>query len=273
MPPGEAAVMRLERFRLEAELRASAAELAATRTRLKASTAELAASRTRLVETAYSERRRIERDLHDSVQQDLVGLRIKLDMVAEAVKEDPNSGARMISSMGLQMDHVLEALRSLAGGSTHPCWPNAAWTKHSSQPPSAAPSQSPSTRAGLAATNRTLRSPSTSVAWKRCRTSQSTRTKRESVDSSAAENGTSSPSGPRHRQGLRRPKGDDNHGLRNMRDRIEAVGGTLTIETLTIEAKARDHDPRRHPGHGRPGPLEGNGPGRMALRSLGAQSL
>ena len=30
----------------------------------------------------------------------------------------------------------------------------------------------------------------------------------------------------------------DNRGLRNMRDRIEAVGGTLTIHTLTIDARA-----------------------------------
>jgi signal transduction histidine kinase len=99
---GAAALMRLEQARLEADLRAS--------------TADLAASRTRLVETAYAERHRIERDLHDSIQQDLVGLRIKLDMAAEAVKEEPVRGRRMILSVGRQMDDVLEALRSLAHG-------------------------------------------------------------------------------------------------------------------------------------------------------------
>jgi signal transduction histidine kinase len=99
---GAAALMRLERARLEADLQAS--------------TADLAASRMRLVETAYAERQRIERDLHDSVQQDLVGLRLKLDLAAEALKEEPARGERMIASVGREMDDVLDALRSLARG-------------------------------------------------------------------------------------------------------------------------------------------------------------
>ena len=68
------------------------------------------------METADAERQRIERDLHDSIQQDLVGLRLKLDMVAEAVGEDPQSAQLMLGSLGNQMDDVLEALRSMARG-------------------------------------------------------------------------------------------------------------------------------------------------------------
>jgi signal transduction histidine kinase len=99
---GAAALMRLERAQLEVDL--------------KASTADLAASRIRLVESADAERQRIERDLHDSVQQDLVAVRIKLDMVAEAFREEPSRGEIMLASVGRQMDDVLEALRSLARG-------------------------------------------------------------------------------------------------------------------------------------------------------------
>lgn len=235
---GAAAVMRLERFKLEAELRASAVELAASRTRLKASTAELAASRTRLVETAYSERRRIERDLHDSVQQDLVGLRIKLDMVAEAVKEDPSDGARMIASMGLQMDHVLEALRSLARG----IYPAVLAERGLDE--------------ALKSAARRCPEPVTVDARRIGRYQQDVEVAvyfccLEALQNVAKHAGPNARASIRLRQerneltvevrdtgnGFRPEQAVDNHGLRNMRDRIEAVGGTLSIHTLTIDAK------------------------------------
>ncbi|HTP21328.1 MAG TPA: sensor histidine kinase [Solirubrobacteraceae bacterium] len=99
---GAAALMRLEKTQAEAEL--------------KASTADLASSRIRLMEMAHAERRRLERDLHDGVQQHLVGLRIKLDMAAETIKEDPERGERALASVGRQMDDVLQELRLLARG-------------------------------------------------------------------------------------------------------------------------------------------------------------
>jgi signal transduction histidine kinase len=99
---GAAATMQLERAQLDAEL--------------KASQAELAASRIRLVEAADAERRRIERDLHDGVQQQLVGLRIKLDLAAETLKEDPARGQQELGAVRAQMDDALEELRSLARG-------------------------------------------------------------------------------------------------------------------------------------------------------------
>ncbi len=99
---GAAAVIRLEKTQAEAEL--------------KASTADLASSRVRLMEMAHTERRRLERDLHDGVQQHLVGLRIKLDMAAETIREDLERGERALASVGRQMDDVLQELRSLARG-------------------------------------------------------------------------------------------------------------------------------------------------------------
>lgn len=99
---GAAALLSLEQTRLEVDL--------------KTSLADLAASRTRLVEAAHAERQRIERDLHDGVQQDLVGLRIKLDMALDALRADPTRAERVIVSMGRQMDDALDALRSVARG-------------------------------------------------------------------------------------------------------------------------------------------------------------
>jgi signal transduction histidine kinase len=99
---GAAALIRLEKAQLEADLRAS--------------TADLAASRARLMETAAAERRRLERDLHDGVQQHLVGLRLKLEMATEVIREDPAHGERMLASVGRQMDDLLHEVRSLARG-------------------------------------------------------------------------------------------------------------------------------------------------------------
>ncbi|MBV9805772.1 MAG: hypothetical protein JO286_01255 [Solirubrobacterales bacterium] len=99
---GAVALIRLEKVRLEASLKASANDLAA--------------SRVRLLEMAHTERRRLERDLHDGVQQHLVGLRIKLEMAADAIKEDPQQGERVLASVGRQMDDILQEVRLLARG-------------------------------------------------------------------------------------------------------------------------------------------------------------
>jgi signal transduction histidine kinase len=99
---GAAALIRLERAQLQADL--------------VASTRELAASRVRLMKTADAERRRLERDLHDGVQQQLLGLRIKLDLAADAIRTEPAEGQRMLASVGRQIDDVLASLRSLARG-------------------------------------------------------------------------------------------------------------------------------------------------------------
>ena len=97
-----AAMMRLEQTHLEAEL--------------KASTAELEASRARLMDVAHAERERLERDLHDGVQQQLTALRISLDLAAETAMEDPVSTERALEALGRRMDETLEAVRSLARG-------------------------------------------------------------------------------------------------------------------------------------------------------------
>jgi signal transduction histidine kinase len=99
---GAAVIMRLEAAQLEADLRAS--------------TRELAASRIRLMEVADAERQRIERDIHDGVQQQIVGLRIKLDLAAEEIEGDPARGHQMVLAIGRQMDDLIATLRALARG-------------------------------------------------------------------------------------------------------------------------------------------------------------
>jgi signal transduction histidine kinase len=98
----EAAMRRLEIPKFEADLRAT--------------TSELAASRIRLMDAAAAERRRLERDLHDGVQQQLVGVRLRLVMAADAVREDPTRAELLLDTIGKQMDEVLDEVRSFARG-------------------------------------------------------------------------------------------------------------------------------------------------------------
>ena len=77
---------------------------------LRHSHAELAASRARIVTAADSERRRIERDLHDGVQQRLVALVLDL----RAIEADlPTGGAHVKEQLGRTADGLASALVEL----------------------------------------------------------------------------------------------------------------------------------------------------------------
>ena len=77
---------------------------------------ELTASRARIAAAADSERRRIERDLHDGAQQRLVGLSIQLELAADqAERADPHEAASL-RQLRDEVDRSLEDIRSLARG-------------------------------------------------------------------------------------------------------------------------------------------------------------
>jgi signal transduction histidine kinase len=75
---------------------------------------ELCASRTRLVLAADADRRRIERELHDGVQQDLVGLAVKLQQARGLVDSDPAAAGVLVDEMRGDVQESLDRLRSLA---------------------------------------------------------------------------------------------------------------------------------------------------------------
>jgi signal transduction histidine kinase len=85
-------------------------------TQLRSSTRQVDASRARIMAAADGERRRIERDLHDGAQQRLVALRITLELADEAVRTDPARGAALLEGVGAEVDSVLDEVRSLARG-------------------------------------------------------------------------------------------------------------------------------------------------------------
>ncbi len=100
---GTAAVLQLENERLRADLRA----------RLD----ELRASRARIVQVSDAERRRLERNLHDGAQQQLVALALQLRLARNKTTDEES--AKLIDGALEQLDQALSELRELARG-IHP---------------------------------------------------------------------------------------------------------------------------------------------------------
>jgi signal transduction histidine kinase len=77
---------------------------------------ELRASRRRLVAAQDAERRRLERNIHDGAQQQLVALAVKLRLTEQLVERDPAKAREMLSQLQEQTHDALEDLRDLARG-------------------------------------------------------------------------------------------------------------------------------------------------------------
>ncbi len=100
-----AAAIALENARLHAELRA----------RLE----ELQGSRARIVEAGDSERRRLERNLHDGAQQRLVGVALQLQLLRTRIRTDPATAEELATAASDELTESLQELRELARG-LHP---------------------------------------------------------------------------------------------------------------------------------------------------------
>jgi signal transduction histidine kinase len=95
------------------------AELAATAIANAEARAELTASRARIVATADQTRRRIEHDLHDGAQQRLVSVALRLRTTAAAIPPEQELVHQELASVGAELDGVLDDLRELSRG-IHP---------------------------------------------------------------------------------------------------------------------------------------------------------
>jgi signal transduction histidine kinase len=98
------AALALDNERLKADLRA----------RLE----ELRASRARIVEAGDEARRRLERDLHDGAQQQLVALALELRLLKRKASSDPET-AGLVERASEKLAAALDDLRELARG-IHP---------------------------------------------------------------------------------------------------------------------------------------------------------
>jgi signal transduction histidine kinase len=83
---------------------------------LQARLDDLRASRQRLVAAQDDERRKLERNLHDGAQQHLVAIKVKLGLVEMLATRDPEKAKATILALKHDADEALETLRDLARG-------------------------------------------------------------------------------------------------------------------------------------------------------------
>jgi signal transduction histidine kinase len=88
-------------------------------TELAARLEELAASRARLVQAEEAGRRRLERDLHDGVQQELVGLLARLGLARNQLRRDATAAEGTLGDAQVDARRALESVQELARG-IHP---------------------------------------------------------------------------------------------------------------------------------------------------------
>jgi len=81
---------------------------------LRLEMAELRASRERLVLAADADRRRLERNLHESVRQHLVALAINLQRAAMSVDADPAAAGALLQEMRDDVQRALDETAALA---------------------------------------------------------------------------------------------------------------------------------------------------------------
>jgi signal transduction histidine kinase len=80
---------------------------------------QLAGSRARIVEAGYEERRRLERDLHDGAQQELVSAAVSLRLAREKWSRAPDEALELVDVALQRLQDGLRDLRELAAG-IHP---------------------------------------------------------------------------------------------------------------------------------------------------------
>jgi signal transduction histidine kinase len=83
---------------------------------LQSSLSELSASRARIVSVSAQTRRRIERDLHDGAQQRLVALRAHLGLESERLRRWAPASAGALDRLATDVDDTIDEVRSIARG-------------------------------------------------------------------------------------------------------------------------------------------------------------
>jgi signal transduction histidine kinase len=76
--------------------------------------AQLRASRARLLLNADAERRATERVLHDGIQQDLVAIAVKLQLARRLSHSDPTAAQRLLDEIEQEVRDALEGVRAVS---------------------------------------------------------------------------------------------------------------------------------------------------------------
>lgn len=198
---------------------------------LSGKAAELARSRTRLVDAQDRERRRLERDLHDGAQQLIVSLKLKIGLAkALAVKHGAADLEALLGGLGDEAQDALDEVRALAKGIYPPVLESDGLASAISALASGAPEEVILHCDGLRRYQRDVEA----TIYFEISEAVTNAVKHASgpihVDLLGSEEGISfsvADSG----EGFDVASANGGSGLQNLRDRIDALGGTLTIES------------------------------------------
>jgi signal transduction histidine kinase len=83
---------------------------------LRAQAEALRESRARIVASGDAERRRLERNLHDGAQQNLVALAVSLRLARDVLADEPEAAAQMLDELAGDLKITIADLRDLAHG-------------------------------------------------------------------------------------------------------------------------------------------------------------
>ncbi len=76
--------------------------------------------RRRLIDAAETERRRIERNLHDGAQQQIVAIGVKIGVAKVLVERDPAKAMRLLDDLQVEAREAVEVLRDMTRGTYPP---------------------------------------------------------------------------------------------------------------------------------------------------------
>jgi signal transduction histidine kinase len=207
------------------------AELARRLDELSLRADELRASRGRVVEAQDAERRRLERDIHDGAQQHLVALAVNLRLAQSLSESSPEAAAQVMSDQVAATDLAIETLVDLSRG----IYPGAL-SEHGLGPALTTATSGATTPVEIRDETPDRFDPEIELAVYFCCLE-------------AIQNALKHATASHVRVTLRHDAGElaatvtddgtgfdvdgtpDGSGLSNMRDRLDAVGGELTVET------------------------------------------
>lgn len=207
------------------------AELASRLEELSHRADELRASRGRVVEAQDTERRRLERDIHDGAQQHLVALAVNLRLAQTLSETAPEAAAKVIAEQVAATDLAIETLVDLSRG----IYPGAL-SDHGIGPALTSATATATTPVEVVDETQGRFDPEVELAVYFCcleaiqnalkhagasHVSVSLRQHAGALAAVVADDGS----------GFDASESLDGSGLSNMRDRLDAVGGTITIES------------------------------------------
>lgn len=229
------------------------------------------------------ERRRLARDMHDGLQQQLVMVRIGMGMAAERVRQDPEQARQIFNDLGRELERVLERVREVS----HDLYPSilrdrgltsAVRSQASKLPISAklisSPDPLPRLPREIESSAYFVLSEALANVLKHAHASEVTLSLElgeQALTVTVSDNG-------RGTAGRIEPDQATTGGMTNMNDRLRTLGGILTLDsggggttlraTLPLDAAGAPSAPGGEDGEGVPA-----GPGTIAVRPESAATF